>query len=181
GEVKQPERNVPRALVLSVVIVGALVIGTHVLYLYAMPLDAMAKEPTVGEAAAQALFFPSAGRLFGMLVAVAAFGAAAACVTSGARVYYAMAKDGIFFRKLAEVHPRWRTPMFSLILQCAWACTLVLLGKYDDLFTYAMFISVIAYALSASTIFVFRRTRADRPRPYRCPGYPWVPIAYCVI
>jgi APA family basic amino acid/polyamine antiporter len=181
GEVKQPERNVPRALVLSVVIVGALVIGTHVLYLYAMPLDAMAKEPTVGEAAAQALFFPSAGRLLGMLVAVAAFGAAAACVTSGARVYYAMAKDGVFFRKLADIHPRWRTPVLSLVLQCIWSCALVLLGRYDDLFTYAMFISVIAYALAASTIFVFRRKRPDMPRSYRCPGYPWVPVLYCVI
>jgi basic amino acid/polyamine antiporter, APA family len=181
GEVKDPGRNVPRALVLSVLIVGAIVIGMNVLYLYAMPLDDIAKSSTVGETAAQALFFPAAGRLFGLLVAVAAFGAAAACVTSGARVYYAMAKDGIFFRRLAEVHPRWHTPVFSLILQCVWSCALVLLGKYDELFTYAMFISVIAYALSASTIFVFRRTRADQPRPYRCPGYPWVPIAYCVI
>ena len=92
-----------------------------------------------------------------------------------------MAKDGIFFRRLAEVHPRWHTPVFSLILQCVWSCALVLFGQYDELFTYAMFISVIAYALSASTIFVFRRTRADQPRPYRCPGYPWVPIVYCVI
>jgi basic amino acid/polyamine antiporter, APA family len=181
GEVKDPGRNVPRALVLAVLIVGGLIIGVNILYLYAMPLGAMAKEPTVGEAAAKALFFPAAGRLFGMLVAVAAFGAAAACVTSGARVYYAMAKDGIFFRRLAEVHPRWRTPVFSLILQCIWSCALVLLGRYDDLFTYAMFISVIAYALAASTIFVFRRTRPDMPRPYRCPGYPWVPILYCVI
>jgi basic amino acid/polyamine antiporter, APA family len=181
GEVKDPGRNVPRALVLAVLIVGALIIGMNVLYLYAMPLGEIAKSPTVGEAAAQSLFFPSAGRLFGILVAVAAFGAAAACVTSGARVYYAMAKDGIFFRRLAEVHPRWHTPVFSLILQCVWSCTLVLLGRYDELFTYAMFISVIAYALSASTIFVFRRTRPEQARPYRCPGYPWVPIFYCVI
>src|SRR6185369_15566580 len=96
GEVKNPGRNVPRALVLAVLIVGGLVIGMNVLYLYAMPLDVIAKSSTVGETAAQALFFPAAGRLFGILVAVAAFGAAAACVTSGARVYYAMAKDGIF-------------------------------------------------------------------------------------
>jgi APA family basic amino acid/polyamine antiporter len=181
GEVKQPERNVPRALVLSVAIVGLLIIGTNILYLYAMPLEVMADQPTVGEAAAQKLFFPSAGRLLGMLVAVSAFGAAAACVTSGARVYYAMAKAGVFFRKLAEVHPRWHTPVFSLILQCAWSCALVLMGHYDDLFTYAMFISVIAYALAASTLFVLRRTRPDLRRDYRCPGYPWVPILYCVI
>ncbi|HEX6881487.1 MAG TPA: amino acid permease [Terriglobales bacterium] len=181
GEVRQPERNVPRSLVLGVLIVGALVVGANVLYLYAMPLDVMATQPTVAEAAAQALFFPSAGRLLGILVAVAAFGAAAACVTSGARVYYAMAKDGLFFRKLAEVHPRWHTPVFSLILQCIWSCALVLLGRYDDLFTYAMFISVIAYALAASTIFIFRRRRPNLPRPYKCPGYPFVPILYIAI
>ncbi|MDT8067216.1 MAG: amino acid permease [Terriglobia bacterium] len=181
GEVKRPERNVPRSLILSVLIIGALVVGANVLYLYAMPLSAISQQPTVAEAAAQTLFFPAAGRLMGMLVAVSAFGAAAACVMSGARVYYAMARDGIFFQKLAEVHPRWHTPVFSLVLQCVWSCALVLLGRYDELFTYAMFISVIAYAAAASTIFVFRRTRPDLPRDYKCPGYPWVPILYCVI
>lgn len=181
GEVKEPERNVPRSLILSVLIVGALVVGANILYLYAMPLDVMSQESTVAEAAAQRLFFPAAGRLLGMLVAVSAFGAAAACVMSGARVYYAMAKDGLFFKKLAEVHPRWRTPVFSLVLQCVWSCALVLLGRYNDLFTYAMFISVIAYAAAASTIFVLRRTRPDLPRDYKCPGYPWIPILYCVI
>lgn len=181
GEVKQPERNVPRALVLSVGIVGAIIIGMNVLYLYAMPLDVMAQRPTVGETAAQSLFFPAAGRLLGLLVAISGFGAAAACVTSGARVYYAMAKDGVFFRKLAEIHPRWRTPAFSLMLQCLWSCVLVLMGRYDELFTYAMFISVIAYALAASTLFVLRRTRRDLHRSYKCPGYPWVPILYCAI
>lgn len=181
GEVKEPQRNIPRSLVLSVLIVGSIVIGANVLYLYAMPLNVMANQPTVAEAAAQKLFFPAAGRFLGMLVAVSAFGAAAACVTSGARVYYAMAKDGVFFRKLAEIHPRWHTPVFSLILQCAWACVLVLMGHYDDLFTYAMFVSVIAYAAAASTIFVFRRTRPNLRRDYKCPGYPWVPILYCVI
>lgn len=181
GEVKEPERNVPRSLVMGVLIVGAIVVGANILYLYAMPLSVMSQQSTVAEAAAQRLFFPAAGRLLGMLVAVSAFGAAAACVMSGARVYYAMAKDGLFFKKLAEIHPRWQTPVFSLVLQCAWSCALVLLGRYDELFTYAMFVSVIAYAAAASTIFVFRRTRPDLRRDYKCPGYPWVPILYCVI
>jgi basic amino acid/polyamine antiporter, APA family len=181
GEVKQPERNIPRALVISIAIVGAIVIGMNVLYLYAMPLETMAKQGTVGEGAAQALFFPSAGRWLGMLVAVACFGAAASCIMSGARVYYAMARDGVFFHKLAEVHPRWRTPAFSLIVQGIWSSALVLTGRYDQLFTYVMFVSVIAYALAASSIFVLRRRRPKAERPYRCPGYPWVPIVYCVI
>ncbi len=100
---------------------------------------------------------------------------------SGARVYYAMANDGVFFRKLAEIDPRWRTPVFSLIVQCIWASALVLTGRYDQLFTYVIFVSVIAYAGAASSIFVLRKKRPDLPRPFRCPGYPWVPLAYCVI
>lgn len=181
GEVKRPERNIPLALVLAVGIVGLIIIATNVLYLYAMPVEVMAQQRTVSETAAQILFFPAAGRWMGILVAVAAFGAAAACLLSGARVYYAMAKDGVFFRKLAEVHPRWRTPAFSLIVQCIWSCALVLTGRYDQLFTYVMFVSVIAYATAASAIFVLRVRRPDMPRPYRCPGYPWVPALYCLI
>jgi len=181
GEVKQPERNVPRSLMYGIGIVAAIVILINILYLYAMPMATMAQQPTVGETAAKILFFPAAGRWLSALVAVACFGAAASCILSGARVYYAMAADGIFFRKLAEVHPRWRTPAFSLIVQGVWSCALVLTGRYDQLFTYVMFISVIAYAAAASAIFVLRKRRPDMPRPYKCPGYPWVPSAYCVI
>jgi APA family basic amino acid/polyamine antiporter len=181
GEVKQPERNVPRSLLYGVGTVAATVLLINLLYLYAMPMATMAEQPTVGESAAKMLFFPAAGQWLSALVAIACFGAAASCILSGARVYYAMAADGIFFQKLAEVHPRWRTPAFSLIVQGVWSCALVLTGRYDQLFTYVMFVSVIAYAAAASSIFVLRRRRPDMPRPYRCPGYPWVPLAYCVI
>jgi APA family basic amino acid/polyamine antiporter len=181
GEVKDPERNVPRSLMYGVGAVAAIILLINFLYLYAMPMATMAQQPTVGESAAKMLFFPAAGRWLSALVAVACFGAAASCILSGARVYYAMAADGIFFKKLAEVHPRWRTPAFSLIVQGVWSCALVLTGRYDQLFTYVMFISVIAYAAAASSIFVLRRRRPDMPRPYKCPGYPWVPLAYCVI
>jgi APA family basic amino acid/polyamine antiporter len=181
GEVKQPQRNIPGALMISVAIIGAVVVSLNVLYLYAMPLETMANQPTVAESAARMMFFPSASRWLGGLVAISCFGAAAACVMSGARVYYAMAKDGVFFQKLAEVNPRWRTPAFSLIVQCVWASILVLSGRYDQLFTYVIFISVIAYALSASALFVLRRRHPDIPRPFKCPGYPWVPLVYCAI
>ena len=115
-------------------------------------------------------------------MAIACFGAAASCILSGARVYYAMAADGVFFQKLAEVHPRWRTPAFSLIVQGIWSCALVLTGRYDQLFTYVMFVSVHRLrGRRLPVIFVLRRERPDMPRPYRCPGYPWVPLAYCLI
>ncbi len=181
GEVKWPERNIPRSLVLGIGAVGVIVIAVNILYLYAMPMDTMASQPAVAESAARMLFFPGAGKWLGALVAISCFGATASCVMSGARVYYAMAKDGLFFRKLAEVHPRWRTPAFSLILQCIWASILVLTGRYDQLFTYVMFISVIAYAAAASAIFVLRRKQPDAPRKFKCPGYPWIPLLYCSI
>ncbi|WP_049761905.1 APC family permease [Candidatus Korobacter versatilis] len=181
GEIKDPQRNVPRSLIYGIAIVAAVILAVNVLYLYAMPMQQMAMQDTVGQAAAQILFFPAIGRWFSALVAIACFGAAACSILSGARVYYAMAADGLFFQKLAEVHPRWRTPAFSLIVQCIWSCALVLTGRYDQLFTFVMFISVIAYAAAASSIFVLRRKRPDMPRPYKCPGYPWVPLAYCVI
>ncbi len=181
GEIKQPQRNIPRALIIAVAIIGAVVVSLNVLYLYAMPLGAMANQTTVAQSAARLMFFPAAGRWLGALVAISCFGAAAACVMSGARVYYAMAKDGVFFQKLAEVNPRWHTPAFSLIVQCVWASVLVLSGRYDQLFTYVIFISVIAYALSASALFILRHKRPDMPRGFKCPGYPWVPLLYCVI
>jgi APA family basic amino acid/polyamine antiporter len=181
GEIKNPQRNVPRAFMLGILTVIAIVLLMNVLYLYAFPMETMAQQDTVGQAAAQVLFFPAAGQWLSALVAIACFGAAACSILGGARVYYAMANDGLFFKRLAEVHPRYRTPVFSLIVQCVWSCVLVLLGHYDDLFTYVMFISVIAYAASASAIFILRKKRPDMPRPYLCPGYPWVPAAYCVI
>jgi basic amino acid/polyamine antiporter, APA family len=181
GEVKDPGRNIPRALIISVALVGAIIVGMNALYLFAMPLNALADSRTVAETAAQRLFFPAAGRWLGALVAISCFGAAAAAVTSGARVYYAMARDGVFFHRLAEVHPRWRTPAFSLIVQGIWSSILVLIGRYDQIFTYVMFLGVISYGIATSAIFVFRRKYPDRPRAYKCPGYPWVPLLYCLI
>ena len=181
GEVKQPERNVSRSLLYGIGLVAAIVILVNILYLYAMPMATMAQQPTVGESAAKSLFFPAAGQWLSALVAIACFGAAASCILSGARVYYAMAADGVFFQKLAEVHPRWRTPAFSLIVQGIWSCALVLSGRYDQLFTYVMFVGVLSYGAAAFAVILLRRRRPDLPRPYRCPGYPWVPLAYCLI
>ncbi|HEY3930336.1 MAG TPA: amino acid permease [Candidatus Koribacter sp.] len=181
GEIKEPQKNVPRSLLYGIGIVTAIVIAINVLYLYAMPMNTMQSQPTVGETAARMLFFPRAGQYLGALVAIACFGAAASCTLSGARVYYAMAQDGIFFKKIAEVHPKWRTPAFSLIVQGFWSCALVLSGRYDQLFTYVMFMGVISYLAGAASVFILRRTKPDMPRPYKCPGYPWVPLAYCLI
>ena len=100
---------------------------------------------------------------------------------TGARVYYAMAEDGVFFQTLANVHPRWKTPVMSLVIQGIWSAVLALSGKYDQLFTYVMFMMVLSYVLTVVALFVFDASSPTLPRPYRCAGYPWVPAIYVVL
>ena len=181
GEVREPQRTIPRALLYGVASIGAIVVLLNVLYLYAMPMSSMREQTVVLAGAANALFTPAVAHWMSALVALSCFGAAASCMMGGSRVYYAMAKDGLFFRRLSEVHPRYRTPALSLAVQCVWSIVLVLTGRYDQLFTYVMFVSVIAYALAASSLFVLRRKLPRAARPFLCPGYPWVPALYCLI
>ena len=182
GEVKEPQRNIPRALVIGVAIVALIYVGMNAAYLYALNLNSIATgESTTARAAAETLFSPTAGRWLSMLIALSSFGALCACVLTGARVYYAMAVDGLFFRRMAEVHPRWRTPAFSLIVQAVWGGILTLSGRYDQIYTYIMFMGVVSYALSVLALFILRRKRPDADRPYRCTGYPWIPALYLLI
>ena len=117
-------------------------------YVYAMPLSEIAKHETIAHAAATALFSPRAAVWLSATIAISCFGAAASCTLSGARVYLAMAQDGVFFKRMAEVHPKWRTPAFSLIGQGVWAAMLTLSGRYDQLYTYVMFGMVLSYTLT---------------------------------
>jgi APA family basic amino acid/polyamine antiporter len=115
------------------------------------------------------------------MIAVSCFGAMASLVLSGSRVYYAMAKDGVFFQSMAKIHPKWRTPALSLIGQGVWACLLTVSGRYDQLYTYVMFGMVLSYTLTVIGLFILRWKRPDTPRPYRCSGYPWLPAIYVLI
>jgi APA family basic amino acid/polyamine antiporter len=181
GEVKNPQRNIPRALMLGVVIVGVIYVAMNVVYLYALPMTTIAQTQTVAHAAATRLFSPAAAIWLSAMIALSCFGANASCILSGARVYFAMARDGVFFKKMAEVHPRWRTPAFSLIGQGVWGAVLTLSGRYDQLYTYVMFMMIVSYLAGVGAMFVLRRKRPDAPRPYRCSGYPWLPAIYLVV
>jgi APA family basic amino acid/polyamine antiporter len=178
GEVKDPQRNLPRAMILGLAIVGAIYLAINAVYLYALPMNGIASETAVAQAAAASMFSTGAARWLALLIAISCFGAMAPCIMSGARVYYAMAEDGIFFRSLAKVSPRWRTPVTSLVVQGIWAIVLVLSGHYEQLFTYVMFMMVLSYVLTVGAVFVLRWKVPDAPRPYRCTGYPWVPALY---
>ena len=181
GEVKEPARNLPRTLVFGLLIVGALYLAINAVYLYALPMQDIAANTAVAQAAAASMFSANAGRWLALLIAISCFGAMASCIMSGARVYYAMAEDGVFFRSLAQVSPRWRTPARSLVLQGVWAGALALSGGYNALFTYVMFMMVLSYGLTVAALFVLRRKLPHAPRPYICPGYPWLPGLYLLI
>ncbi len=181
GEVKEPRRNVPLAMVFGVLAVGAIYLAMNMVYVYALPLSEVAKHETIAHAAATALFSPGAAVWLSAMIAISCFSAAATCTLSGARVYLAMAQDGVFFRRMAVIHPKWRTPAFSLIGQGIWAAILTLSGRYDQLYTYVIFGMVLSYTLTVIGLFLLRWKRPDIPRPYRCTGYPWLPGIYVLV
>jgi APA family basic amino acid/polyamine antiporter len=181
GEVKEPRRNVPLAMVLGVLVVGAIYMAMNITYLYALPLSEIAQHETIAHAAATALFSPHAAVWLSLMIAVSCFSAAATCTLSGARVYLAMAQDGVFFKRMAVIHPKWRTPAFSLIGQGIWAALLTVSGRYDQLYTYVIYGMVLSYTLTVIGMFLLRWKRPEIPRPYRCTGYPWLPAIYVLV
>ncbi len=181
GDVKEPRRHVPLAMVLGVLAVGAIYLAMNMTYVYAMPLSEVAKYETIAHAAAAALFSPGAAVWLSAMIAISCFSAAATCTLSGARVYLAMAQDGVFFKRMAVIHPKWRTPAFSLIGQGVWAALLTMSGRYDQLYTYVIFGMVLSYTLTVIGLFVLRWKKPNLPRPYRCAGYPWLPGIYVLI
>jgi basic amino acid/polyamine antiporter, APA family len=181
GEVKNPRRNVPLAMFLGVLAVGVIYVAMNMTYIYALPLNEIATHETIAHAAAAVLFSPKAARWLSLMIAVACFSAAATCTLAGARVYMAMAQDGVFFKRMAEIHPKWRTPAFSLIGQGVWAAALTVSGRYDQLYTYVIYGMVLSYTLTVIGFFWLRWKRPEIPRPYRCTGYPWLPGIYVLI
>jgi APA family basic amino acid/polyamine antiporter len=181
GEIKNPQRVLPRAMVLGVLVVGVVYLAVNAVYLYALPITRIAQEETIAHAAAVTLFSSNAARWLSATIALSCFGAMSCAILSSARVSFAMARDGAFFHAMGRVHPRYRTPAFSLIALSTWAAVLALSGSFDQLYTYVMFMMVLSYAAAVAGLFVLRRTHADVPRPYRCTGYPYLPALYVLM
>ena len=180
AEVRNPRRNLPLALGLGVAIVSALYIFTNLVYLNVLPLAAIqgAPEDRVATATAAVMFGPVAVQLMAAAIMISTFGCANGLILAGARVYWAMALDGLFFRKVATLHPRTHAPVFSLVIQGIWTMLLTLSGSYNDLLDYVIFAVLLFYILTIAGIFRLRRTRPDVERPYRALGYPVLPAAY---
>jgi len=194
GEVKNPSRNLPLSLVLGTGAVIALYIACNFIYLSALPLAGVeggvttlargiqhAAEDRVGTAVMTQMFGPLGGLLMAAAIMISAFGCDNGLILSGARVYYAMAKDGLFFRNVARLHPKYKTPAFSLMVQMVWTCVLCISGSYGQLLDYIVFTVLVFYILTIVGLFVLRRTHPDAERPYRAVGYPVLPAIYIVM
>jgi APA family basic amino acid/polyamine antiporter len=178
GEVRDPRRDLPRGLILGVVVVVAAYLLINLVYLRALPVATFGGTTRVAEAAAQALFGSAAARAMTLAVTLSAFGCLAATVLYSSRIYQPMAADGVFPRGIAHIHPRWRTPAAALWLQSAWSVGLALTGTYTQLFTYVTFGGVLFHVAAGLALFRLRAVSPDAPRPYRVWGWPWVPVLF---
>jgi APA family basic amino acid/polyamine antiporter len=189
GEVKDPGRNVPRALVWGMVVVMAIYCLANLAYFYALPFaEVLTSSSTthrqalpVATKAAQTVFGDYGGKLISIAFIVSALGALNGSTLSNARVSFAMARDGLFFAKAGVVSAASHTPVYAVMMQAVWASVLAISGTYDQLTDYVIFASWIFYALTTSAVFVLRRTAPDAPRPYRTLGYPVVPVAFVLV
>ncbi len=182
AEVKHPKRNLPLALGLGTALVSLMYVLANVAYLNVLPLGAIqgAAQDRVGTAAAQVIFGEAGLTIMALAIMVSTFGCANGLILAGARVYYAMSHDGLFFRRAGVVDPRHRTPKAALWAQAIWTSVLALSGTYSDLLNYVIFAAVLFYFLTVLALFRLRRIRPDAERPYRAVGYPWMPGIYMV-
>jgi APA family basic amino acid/polyamine antiporter len=178
GEMKNPGRNLPLGLILGTAAIALLYLGVNLVYVRTLSVAEMAASPRIAEVVASALVGPLGGRLISAVVVISTFGCVSATILYSSRIYQPMAADGVFFRSLAVIHPRYRTPVRSLWAQSTWAMLLTVSGTYDQLYTYVVFAAVVFHAATGAAVFVLRRTRPDAPRPYRVWGYPVVPALF---
>jgi APA family basic amino acid/polyamine antiporter len=178
GEVKRPERNLPLALILGTGGVLALYLALNLVYYHVLTLPEIAASTRVGADAAVRVLGRTGSYFVTLVIIISTLGSLNGSILAAPRVYYAMAKDGLFFRWCASVHPRFHTPHLALVLQGLFAILIVALGTYEQLFTYVIFAGWVFYALTGFAVVILRRKRPDLPRPYRVFGYPLVPIVF---
>jgi len=195
GEVKNPKRNLPLSLAIGTGVVILLYIAANFVYLSVLPMDGTMSGATVmergikyaasdrvGTAALQQMFpGGSAAGVMAIAILISTFGCCNGLILAGARVYYAMAKDGLFFKPTGQVQPKFKTPKNALIVQCIWTCILCLSGTYNDLLNYVIFAVLVFYVLTIAGLFVLRYKQPQAERPYRAVGYPVLPAIYIVM
>lgn len=184
GEVKNPGRNLPLALIGGGFVVMGLYLFVNVNYFHVLTPTEIASVPASSSVAAEVvrrLLGSVAVTLMAAAMMTSSFGALHASILATARIPYALAKDGLIVKSLAKVSPRTHVPIRALVVQCFWACIVALSGEYDTLTDYAIFALTLFYALVAASIFLYRRREPDTERPYRTWGYPVVPILFLIV
>jgi basic amino acid/polyamine antiporter, APA family len=183
AEVKNPKRNLPLALLMGTVIVCGVYFFCNLVYVRVLPFAAIKHAPAdrVATAVMEVILGPKGAALMAAAVVISTFGCMNGMSLAGARVYYAMAKDRLFFSSLGKVNPKYHTPAISLMVQAVWAALLTLSGTYSQLLDYVIFAVLFFYILTILGVFRLRRTRPDAPRPYRAWGYPVVPAVYIAL
>jgi len=178
GETERPERNLPLGLGLGTGLVIAIYMLANVAYVAALGPAGLAASSAVAAEAARSLFGPTAGVLVAVAIMISIFSAANGVTITTPRIYYRMGRDGVFFRKLGEVHPRFHTPAIAILVSSVWAALLAATGTFEQLLTYVVFAGWIFYALGGAAVIIYRRRLPDAPRPFRVPGYPVTPILF---
>jgi APA family basic amino acid/polyamine antiporter len=183
GEVRDPKRNLPLSLGFGVGMVSILYVACNFVYISVLSLPQIqtAPEDRVATAVVSVMFGPVATRLMAIAIMISTFGCCNGMIMAGARVYFTMAGDNLFFRRAGTLDPIHHTPVFALMLQCVWTILLTLSGQYSDLLDYVIFAVLLFYILTIGGIFQLRRTRPDMPRPYRAVGYPVLPALYMLV
>ncbi len=178
GETVNAQRTFPRGIILGT----ALLIGIYVLanvgYVAALGVSRAAGSERIAAAAVESIMGPMAGKVIAAVILVSMFSAANGITLTAPRMYYSMARDGVFFKKLSEVHPRFGTPALAIVASSAWAMVLAATGTFEQLLTYVVFVGWIFYALGGLAIFAYRRRQPNAVRPFRTPGYPVTPILF---
>jgi len=182
AEIKNPYKNIGRALFLGTLIVTIIYVSANLMYLAVLPLHeiAFAANDRVGVAAAEKIFGSNGSIIIAVMIMISTFGCNNGLILSGARIYYTMAEDGLFFKKAGQLN-KHSVPAYGLWIQCFWACMLCLTGRYNDLLALVIFGVLIFYVLTILGIFILRKKQPDLPRPYKAFGYPVLPIIYILV
>ena len=178
GEVRQPRRNLPLALAAGTGTVILLYVLANVAYFRILPMADIARSTHVAGDLAEKTMGPIAGSLMAVMIMISSAGAANGAILTSSRLYFAQARDGLFFRKAAEIHPRFGTPSFSILFQGTWSAILALSGSYEMLIAYALFAMWTFHAMAVFAVLILRRRYPDRARPYRMWGYPITPMLF---
>ncbi len=178
GEVKNPQRSIPLALAIGVAAIMAIYLSANLAYLKVLPLGEIAETPRVAATVAERTLGAVGASFVSLTILISIIGSTNGNILTAARMYFAQARDGLFFARVGEIHPRFETPAFSLLFQGVWASILAASGSYEKLFSYVIFAGWIFYGMTVTAVLILRRKEPDRERPYRMWGYPVTPILF---